>query len=199
MSQTIDDITNTNLVALDLDATDRWGAIDALADLIEADGRLTDKNSYVQAVRSREEETGGTAMEMGIAIPHAKSAGVRTPGVAFGRTREPIDFGEEKADLVFLIAAPTALMAPSHWIAETLVPARAAENQVYVAYANRVGVEGELTYIGRSCVAGPEGRIVSAGPSDETLLFADVDVAAIEHARRRHCYLAERRPALYEA
>ncbi len=106
MSQTIDDITNANLVALDLDATDRWGAIDALADLIEADGRLNDKASYVQAVRAREEETGGTAMEMGIAIPHAKNAGVRTPGVAFGRTREPIDFGEEKADLVFLIAAP---------------------------------------------------------------------------------------------
>ena len=106
MSQTIDDITNVNLVALDMDAADRWGAIDALADLIEADGRLTDKASYVQAVRSREEETGGTAMEMGIAIPHAKSAGVRSPGVAFGRTREPIDFGEEKADLVFLIAAP---------------------------------------------------------------------------------------------
>ena len=106
MSQTIDDITNVNLVALDMDATDRWGAIDALADLIEADGRLADKGSYVRAVRAREEETGGTAMEMGIAIPHAKSAGVRAPGVAFGRTREPIDFGEEKADLVFLIAAP---------------------------------------------------------------------------------------------
>ena len=45
MSPTIDDITNANLVALDMDATDRWGAIDVLAGLIEADGRLTDKNS----------------------------------------------------------------------------------------------------------------------------------------------------------
>jgi mannitol/fructose-specific phosphotransferase system IIA component (Ntr-type) len=115
MSPTIDDITNANLVALDLGATDRWGAIDALAGLIEADGRLTDKESYVQVVRAREEEqvvrareedTGGTAIEMGIAIPHAKSPGVKSAGVAFGRTREPIDFGDEKADLVFLIAAP---------------------------------------------------------------------------------------------
>lgn len=106
MSPTIDDITNANLVALDMDATDRWGAIDVLAGLIEADGRLTDKDSYVRAVRAREEETGGTAMEMGIAIPHAKSPGVQTAGVAFGRTREPIEFGDEMADLVFLIAAP---------------------------------------------------------------------------------------------
>jgi len=45
-------------------------------------------------------------MEMGIAIPHAKSSGVNRPGVAFGRTTEPIDFGDEKADLIFLIAAP---------------------------------------------------------------------------------------------
>jgi fructose PTS system EIIA component len=45
-------------------------------------------------------------MEMGIAIPHAKSAGVSQAGVAFGRTSTPLDYGEEKADLIFLIAAP---------------------------------------------------------------------------------------------
>ena len=106
MSPTIDDITNANLVALDLEVNDRWGAIDALADLLNADGRLTDRAAYVAAVRAREEETGGTAMEMGIAIPHAKSSGVTNAGVAFLRTPEPIDFGDEKADLIFLIAAP---------------------------------------------------------------------------------------------
>ena len=106
MSPTIDDITNANLVALDLEVADRWAAIDALADLLNADGRLGDQSTYVEAVRKREEDTGGTAMEMGIAIPHAKSSGVTQAGVAFLRTREPIDFGDEKADLIFLIAAP---------------------------------------------------------------------------------------------
>lgn len=106
MSPTIDDITNANLVTLDMEVTDRWGAIDALADLLTADGRLEDQDAYVRAVRAREEETGGTAMEMGIAIPHAKSSGVNSPGVAFGRTSQPIEFGDEQVDLVFLIAAP---------------------------------------------------------------------------------------------
>jgi len=106
MSPTIDDITGVNLVALDLGAADRWEAIDRLAELLDADGRLSDQGSYVEAVRKREQETGGTAMEMGIAIPHAKSSGVNRPGVAFGRTTAPIDFGDEKADLIFLIAAP---------------------------------------------------------------------------------------------
>ncbi len=106
MSPTIDDITSANLVALDLDATDQWGVIDALVDLLDKDGRLTDRDAYAEAVYAREKETGGTAMEMGIAIPHAKSSGVETAGVAFGRTSSPLDYGEEKADLIFLIAAP---------------------------------------------------------------------------------------------
>ena len=106
MSPTIDDITSANLVALDLEVADQWTVIDALVDLLDKDGRLTDRDAYAEAVYSREKETGGTAMEMGIAIPHAKSAGVETAGVAFGRTSSPLDYGEEKADLIFLIAAP---------------------------------------------------------------------------------------------
>jgi len=106
MSITIDDITSTNLVTLDLEVADQWAAIDALADLLDNDGRLSDRDAYADAVYAREKETGGTAMEMGIAIPHAKSAGVSQAGVAFGRTSTPLDYGEEKADLIFLIAAP---------------------------------------------------------------------------------------------
>jgi fructose-specific phosphotransferase system IIA component len=106
MTITIDDITSTNLVTLDLEVADQWAAIDALADLLDKDGRLSDRDAYAEAVYAREKETGGTAMEMGIAIPHAKSAGVSQAGVAFGRTSTPLDYGEEKADLIFLIAAP---------------------------------------------------------------------------------------------
>jgi fructose-specific phosphotransferase system IIA component len=106
MSITIDDITSSNLVTLDLEVADQWAAIDALADLLDKDGRLSDRDAYAEAVYAREKETGGTAMEMGIAIPHAKSAGVSQAGVAFGRTSTPLDYGEEKADLIFLIAAP---------------------------------------------------------------------------------------------
>jgi len=108
MNLTIDDITSEALVTLDLDSTDRWAAIDELADLLQADGRVTDKDAFVRAVRQRE-ETGGTGMEMGIAIPHGKSAGVAKPSVAFGRSPTGVDFGagdDTPADLVFLIAAP---------------------------------------------------------------------------------------------
>ena len=96
-----------------------------------------------------------------------------------------------------LIAVPTSLMDPSGWIAETLVPARAAENQVYVAYCNRVGTEGELDYVGLSSVCGPDASANVFAGAEETLLYADVDPAAIDAAKGRHDYLRDRRPDLY--
>ena len=56
-----------------------------------------------------------------------------------------------------LIAAPTANMDPYEVVATTLVPARAYENQVYFAYANYCGHEGEISYCGQSCVVAPDG------------------------------------------
>lgn len=108
MSITIDDVTNPGLVTTNLAHTNAAGAVDELAALLEADGRVTDRAAFVAAVLAREEETGGTGMESGIAIPHAKSPAVARPSVAFGRSTSGIDFGADdaRADLVFLIAAP---------------------------------------------------------------------------------------------
>lgn len=107
-SVSIDDLTGPRLVRLDLEAADRWAAIDELAGLLAADGRLRDPERFAAAVRAREEE-GPTGMEMGVAIPHAKSEAVLRPAVAFGRSAAGIDFGAPDgtpADLLFLIAAP---------------------------------------------------------------------------------------------
>lgn len=105
----IDELTNPSLVTVSLAATERRAAIEELARLFEADGRVGDVPAYVDAVWAREEETGGTGMESGIAIPHAKSPAVLRASVAFGRSERGVDFGAEDggaADLIFLIAAP---------------------------------------------------------------------------------------------
>jgi PTS system fructose-specific IIA component len=109
MVTTISDLITPALVTTDLAATDRRGAIDELARLLEAEGRVTDRDVYVDAVMAREDETGGTGMGSGIAIPHAKTAAVSRASVAVGISGAGIDFGSEDggtADLVFLIAAP---------------------------------------------------------------------------------------------
>lgn len=108
MDTTIDDLVTAELVALDLTTTDRRSTIEALAHRLEAAGRLTDPDGFVEAVWAREQETGGTGMESGVAIPHAKHPGVTQPSVVVGRVVDGVDFGaaDAPADLVFLIAAP---------------------------------------------------------------------------------------------
>lgn len=105
----IEDLINPSVISVDVAATDRRGAIEELARLLQADGRVSDVPTYVDAVWAREEETGGTGMESGIAIPHGKSPAVARAAVAFGRSPSGVDFGAEDgspADLIFLIAAP---------------------------------------------------------------------------------------------
>ena len=64
------------------------------------------------------------------------------------------------------VLVPTALMEPDHWIADYVVPARAIENCVTVAYANRVGVEGHLTFLGKSQICDPLARNRQPAPAD---------------------------------
>jgi PTS system fructose-specific IIA component len=101
-------LVDPELVILDMPVRDRLGVIQALTDRLVATGRVTDRDGFVAAVWVREQETGGTGMESGIAIPHAKHAGVRRASVAVARVPDGVDFGAEDApaDLVFLIAAP---------------------------------------------------------------------------------------------
>ncbi len=108
MTIAVDSLVTTDLIALDLPARDRRATIEALAGRLAAAGRLTDLAGFVDAVWAREQETGGTGMESGIAIPHAKHAGVTEPSVVVGRIAGGVDFGADDApaDLVFLIAAP---------------------------------------------------------------------------------------------
>ncbi len=96
-----------------------------------------------------------------------------------------------------LVAVPTALMRPHCRIARTVVPARAHENQLYVAYANRCGRETVLEYCGLSCVAGPRGEDLARADTMPALLLADIEQRAIEAARDENAMAADLRPALY--
>jgi 5-aminopentanamidase len=96
-----------------------------------------------------------------------------------------------------LILAPTANMVPYEVVATTIVPARAFENQVYVAYANYCGSEGHLEYCGLSCVAAPDGTVAARAGQDETVVVADLDRERMAASRSINSYLADRRPELY--
>src|SRR5438552_6875776 len=76
---------------------------------------------------------------------------------------------------------------------EYLMPVRALENGVWIAAADKCGIEAKsIVYCGRSCVIEPRGQVVATlGPADEGILVYDVPV---EDAALR----VMRRPELYE-
>jgi 5-aminopentanamidase len=94
-----------------------------------------------------------------------------------------------------LVAVPTALIRPFEIVARTLVPARAFENQVHLAYAGGCGTG----YCGLSCIIGPDGRELARAADEPQLLTAELDVAAAGASRRLNPYLADLRPGLYRA
>ncbi|MET7453637.1 carbon-nitrogen hydrolase family protein [Streptomyces sp. NPDC005574] len=96
-----------------------------------------------------------------------------------------------------LLVVPTAQMHPFQFVAESVVPVRAFENQMYVAYVNRVGQEGEFEFVGLSTLAGPDGVARTRAGRAEELLFADADPVLLAASREGNPYLKDRRPGLY--
>ncbi|MGW1229322.1 carbon-nitrogen hydrolase family protein [Streptomyces sp. NPDC002530] len=96
-----------------------------------------------------------------------------------------------------LLLVPTALMHPYAFVAQSLVPVRAFENQLYVAYANRTGTEGAFSFTGLSCLAGPDGTVRARAGHGTELLVGDVDPALLAASRDANPYLRDRRPGLY--
>lgn len=98
-------VYSSELVNLELVATDKADAIKQLADLVVAAGRATDADQIVADVLAR--DAMGTPQVDGVAIPHARSAGVTEPSVVVARTSGvTFDPDEDPADVIFMILVP---------------------------------------------------------------------------------------------
>lgn len=95
-----------------------------------------------------------------------------------------------------LLLVPTALGRACPIVARRVVPVRAFENGVFVAYANYAGPHGGTTYLGESVIAGPDGAELARAGAVPTCLTATLDRPAIAAARARLPFLelAPRRP-----
>lgn len=94
------------------------------------------------------------------------------------------------------VLVPTANMVPFDDVQRVLLPARALENSVYLAYANACGAEGHTRYNGQSCVLGPDGHPVAQATQDTTLLVAELNRAALQRCQA-HSQRPWRRSELY--
>jgi predicted amidohydrolase len=91
-----------------------------------------------------------------------------------------------------LVAAPTALSEIWPDIANRMMPTRALESGIYLAYANHSGEENGLTYLGASCIIGPDGKELARAGTGEELISTDLSVGEVAAARDRLPYLRDR-------
>ena len=81
----------------------------------------------------------------------------------------------------------------SERISTLLVPARALENGVYIAYANHTAPD----FTGTSVIASPYGTLLAEAGAGEELLFADIEPDEVLRARGINTYADDARPDLY--
>lgn len=104
----ITELLKPESIALGISASSKEDAINQLVALMEKGGRLNDKAGYKEGILARE-ALGSTAVGEGIAIPHAKVAAVKEPGLAAAVAPDGVDyeaFDGSLANLIFMIAAP---------------------------------------------------------------------------------------------
>ena len=104
----ITDLLKSESIALGAQPKDKLDAIAILTGLMEKGGNLSDKAQYEKDVLARE-ASGTTGLGDGIATPHAKSAGVKAPGLAAMTVPAGMDFEAmdgKPSRLFFEIAAP---------------------------------------------------------------------------------------------
>jgi predicted amidohydrolase len=93
---------------------------------------------------------------------------------------------------VYLVTANWPAARRHHW--QTLLQARAIENQAYVVGCNRVGAAGDGTeHAGDSRIVSPMGELLATASGVETVVVADVDAAEVTAVRERLPFLADRR------
>lgn len=104
----IQDLLSASRVTFSLQSTTKIDVINELVDILDADGKLSDKEQYKAAVLHREKEF-STGIGMGIAIPHAKDNSVKEAALTLGISKQGIDYEAldgTAAHLFFLIAVP---------------------------------------------------------------------------------------------
>jgi predicted amidohydrolase len=100
------------------------------------------------------------------------------------------------ARILLVPAAFTLATTREHW--ETLVRARAIENQAFVVAANQYGLHPPGNRSGgRSMIVDPWGVVLAQAPDRETYVIADLDLERQAQIRRDLPSLANRRPAAY--
>lgn len=104
----ISSLLKKELIILNLKSSDKISAIRELVSLLVQQGVVIDEGEFLRDILKRE-NLESTGIGLGIAIPHARTKAIRALSLAFGRSKEGVDFSAidgKPSNLIFLIASP---------------------------------------------------------------------------------------------
>ena len=102
------DYTGSGLIVPELREGDTAGIISELSQALQRQAAVPDVLPFYQAALNQELLT-SSALDCGLAFPHARLSGIKRLQFAFGRTPAPIAWGAKSswpAQLIFLLAVP---------------------------------------------------------------------------------------------
>ena len=98
---------------------------------------------------------------------------------------------------MFLVPANfTVNTGKDHW--ETLLRARAIENECYVIAANQMGKKPRFTANGNSMIIDPWGTVIARSSDKPGFILAEIDPDYVTQVRQSTFTLDNRRPDVYE-
>jgi mannitol/fructose-specific phosphotransferase system IIA component (Ntr-type) len=107
------DYTRADLIVPQLRDRDTAGIISELSQVLQRQGSVPDVLPFYQAALNQE-MLANSALDTGLALPHARLSGVKQLQFALGRTPGPVVWGGRSSwpvQLIFLIAVPATDVA----------------------------------------------------------------------------------------
>ncbi len=110
----LQDLLTADVIKIPLESEEKYQLIEEMVNLLNESGRIANRDLVLNAVFERERVM-STGMGDGVAIPHAKTEGVKELVAAFGITKQEIDFQAidgKPVRIVFLLVGPTDQTGP---------------------------------------------------------------------------------------
>ncbi len=96
---------------------------------------------------------------------------------------------------ILIVSAQWPWSRRRHW--QTLIQARAIENQAYCICSNRTGTDGELQFSGLSAIVDPLGQVLAEAGHEPGTITADIDMGCVENFRNTIPIAKDRRKDVY--
>ncbi|WP_104086710.1 PTS sugar transporter subunit IIA [Arthrobacter sp. GMC3] len=125
------ELTNPELVILEMEASSKEDAAAQLATKLFEQGRISDLDGFLRHVNAREHQL-ATGLPGGIGLPHARSDYVTQTSIAVGITKfgHSLDFGavDGPATVILLIATPATSFSEHLEVLATMARSLFKEN-----------------------------------------------------------------------